>query len=108
MKSFQKRARRGGSRGKGLFVSIYGLAASGARAAMYERGAPGARGRAGCVKNKVMEAAAYINDQTEPPWEDTTRNSGRGRRLWQIYRSAMFLCQSVDIVHPLARREPGA
>jgi hypothetical protein len=30
--------------GKGLFVSIYGLAAGGARAAMHERGAPGARG----------------------------------------------------------------
>jgi hypothetical protein len=35
----------------GLSISIYGLAASGARAAMHERGAPGARGRAGCEKD---------------------------------------------------------
>jgi len=33
-----------------LFVSIYGLAAGGARAAMHGRGAPGARGRAGSEK----------------------------------------------------------
>jgi hypothetical protein len=40
----------------GLSISIYGLAASGARAAMHERGAPGARGRAGCEKTGASPA----------------------------------------------------
>jgi len=36
-----------GAAGWSLSISIYGLATSGARATMHERGAPGARGRAG-------------------------------------------------------------
>jgi hypothetical protein len=50
MKTLKKRARRGRLEGNGLCVSIYGLAAGGARAAIHARGAPGARAHAGCEK----------------------------------------------------------
>ena len=51
-----KRARRGRLEGKGFCVSIYGLAAGGARAAMRERGAPGRKGRARCEKTGAPPA----------------------------------------------------
>ena len=44
--------------GKGLFVSIYGLAASGARAAMHVRGAPGGKRPRRMRKDRGVEAQA--------------------------------------------------
>jgi hypothetical protein len=66
MKALKKLARRGRLERKGQFVSIYGLAAGGARAAMHECGAPGARGRAGGEKkNRRLSVTSYDQTRTQ-------------------------------------------